>query len=150
MERYRGPTLVDVTATRSLADLRGLSEKSLDLVIKAWRGAGLSDDEVVQKLRETFVEQPGVQTAILKALGGHKQPRRSKVEKASGPLPNTVGGAVAGAMIRGGLASSVEKFSAVTQEQRRAAIRKDLDAPESGAAHDLTSRIRTAAEKAKK
>jgi len=139
LERYRGPTLVNVTATRSLAELRGLSEASLSLVIKTWRAAGLSDDEVVEKLRTTFLGAPSVQSAVLKALGGYRPKKASTVEKASGPLPNTVGGAVAGAMIRGGLVSGVEKFSAVAQEQRRAMIRKDLDAPDSG---DMRDRIR--------
>jgi hypothetical protein len=141
-----------VTATRSLADLRGLSEKSLELVIKSWRAAQMSDEEIVTKLRETFIEQPSVQTAILKCLGGYKQPRPSTIEKARGPLSNTVAGAVAGAMIRGGLVASVEKGYddlANLPDARIAKAKPRLDAPDEGVAHDLTHRIRKAAEAAK-
>jgi hypothetical protein len=129
-----------------------MSERSLELLIKSYRGVGMTDEQVVAKLREQFVDEPSVGTAILKALGGHKQPKLNAVEKARGPLSNTVAGAVAGAMIRGGLVASVEKGYGKygsAQEVAKARAQATLDATETGVQHDLTFRIRKAAEKAK-
>lgn len=136
--------------TVTIRKLREANFEAIDLVVKQLRAVGADDDTIVSVLKERFTEPATVQSAVLKALGGYKQPARSTVEKHRGQLPNSVGGAVAGALIRGGLVSSVEKSAfGPGPDERIAKARKQLDTPDTGAAHDLTNRIRKNAEKAK-
>jgi len=75
----------------------------------------------VEKIATTFLS-----VAVLKALGGYKQPAPKPVTKARNePLPNTMRGAVEGALIRSGI--GVEKANGPTTEQRRAVIQKSLE-----------------------
>ena len=113
----------------SLRALAGVSEKSLELLIKSWRGAGMSDEEVVRKLREQFMEQPSLGDAISKALAAPTAQVatdvRRAVEKSNTAMPNSVLGAVAGAFRRAGFA--VEKgFDGPTHEERIEKAKKHL------------------------
>jgi hypothetical protein len=119
-----------VTGVSSLRALAGVTEESLTLLIKSWRGAGYSDAEIVRKLRdEIFAAQPGIQGAISKALAAPAAQvapdKRVAIDKAVGQS-TTLRGAVASAFARTGFA--VEKgFDGPTADERIAKARKHLD-----------------------
>ena len=136
--------------TVTIRKLREANYEAIDLVVKQLRAVGADDPTIIAVLKERFTEPATVQSAVLKALGGYREPS-TPVAKSLEPTQTTddVGGAIAKALITGAGQKVGPAYHAEQELTTRIRKGRKPEPVETGAAHDLTHRIRKAAEAAK-